>query len=100
MFGAKFAPAVPLAQWLSLGAIAIGCGDVLQRYLGANGLGRALGVASVLTGVVGSATAALLLPRLQVTGAVASSILGSLTYFLALAALYLWHVRRQGSTGV
>jgi O-antigen/teichoic acid export membrane protein len=100
MFGAKFAPAVPLAQWLSLGAIAIGCGDVLQRYLGANGLGRALGVASVLTGVVGSGTAALLLPRLQVTGAVASSILSSLTYFFALTALYMWHVRRRGSTDV
>lgn len=100
MFGAKFAPAVPLAQWLSLGTIAIGCGDVLQRYLGANGLGRALGVASVLTGVVGSATAALLLPRMQVTGAVASSILGSLTYFFALAALYMWHVRRRVSTNV
>lgn len=97
VFGVKYAPAVPVAQALSIGAVAIGCGDVLQRYLGAHGLGRTLGSASVLTGIVGMGTAVALLPTMQTTGAVLSSILGSITYFVTLSALYLSFVSRRGS---
>jgi hypothetical protein len=69
----------------------IGWGDIFQRFLGAHGRGKALGSAAVLTGSVGIASAAFLVPRWNEYGAIASSILAAATYLGSMLTLYVRH---------
>jgi O-antigen/teichoic acid export membrane protein len=96
VFGDKYGPAVWMAQLLGIASLLIGLGDVLQRFLGAHGLGRALGAASVATGVVGMLTAAVLLPRMTTTGAIVASISAAATYVTLLAIVYVHYTTRGG----
>lgn len=95
LFGAKYTPAVPMAQWLGVGALLVGLGDVLQRFLGAHGLGKRLAASAVATGIVGVSMAALLLPRYGAWGAITSGVMASATYFGVLLGLYVWFVRTR-----
>jgi len=95
VFGEKYSPAIGTAQWLGIASLLIGFGDVLQRFLGAHGLGKRLGAVSVATGVVAMATAAVFLPRLAVTGAIISSLCAAVTYVSLLAGLYVYFTRRD-----
>lgn len=90
-FGARYWPSVRMAQLQVFGAVMIGWGDILQRFLGAQGLGRRLGSAAVATGVVGTSAAALLLPRIGIYGAIISAVLGSATYLGSMIILYRRH---------
>jgi O-antigen/teichoic acid export membrane protein len=89
LFGAKYAPALPISHLLGVGALMIGCGDIFQRFLGAKGRGALLGTAAVCTGVVGVSSAAFLLRPYGVYGAAFSSILAGTTYLFAMVFLYL-----------
>jgi O-antigen/teichoic acid export membrane protein len=93
IFGDKYAPAIGTAQWLGIASLLIGFGDVLQRFLGAHGLGKRLGAVSVVTGVVAMASAAVLLPRWAVTGAIVSSLCAAATYVSLLTVLYVYFTR-------
>jgi O-antigen/teichoic acid export membrane protein len=93
-FGREYAPAVRMAQVLGLGALLIGWGDIFQRFLGAHGLGKRLGAAAVATGTIGVSSAALLLPKYDVYGAIVSSVLTGITYFTFMVSLYLVHTSR------
>jgi O-antigen/teichoic acid export membrane protein len=90
-FGREFGPAVRMAQFLGIRALLVGWGDIFQRFLGAQGLGKRLGAAAVATGTVGVVSAALLLPRWEVYGAIGSAVLTGATYFTVMVALYLMH---------
>jgi O-antigen/teichoic acid export membrane protein len=96
VFGEKYAPAIRTAQWLGVASLLIGIGDVLQRFLGAHGLGRRLGAVSVATGIVAMSSAAILLPRWAVNGAIVSSMCAAVTYLGLLSYLYLSFTRREG----
>lgn len=93
VFGEKYEPAVWMAQWLGVASLLVGFGDVLQRFLGAHGRGRELGAASVATGVVGMVAAALLLPNLNIVGAIIASISAATTYLTLLMIVYLRYIR-------
>lgn len=93
VFGDKYGPAVWMAQLLGIASLLVGLGDILQRFLGAHGLGRRLGAASVATGLVGMGTAALLLPRMTTLGAIVAAICAAATYVTLLAIVYVRYTR-------
>ncbi len=88
VFGEQYRASVPMAQAMAAGAIMIGWGDIFQRFLTARGRGRALGVVSVCTGIVGLVSAALLFRAWGVWGAIASAFLASATYLGLNSVLY------------
>lgn len=90
-FGAQYGPSVPMAQWMGLSSLMIGLGDIFNRFLGAHGRGRALCLAAVATGIVALTSAAVLLPRWDAYGAVASSLLSGATYVACMSGLYLYY---------
>lgn len=90
-FGAEYAPSVRMAEALGVSALLVGWGDILQRFLGANGYGRALALSAVAAGTVGTISAVLILPTCAVYGAIACSVLVSGVYFAAMVMLYLRH---------
>lgn len=91
VLGPEYGPAVRMAQVLGLKSVIVGWGDIFQRFLGAQGLGKRLGMASVATGIIGLVSAAVLLPRLDVYGAIGSSLVTGVIYLACMTALYLRH---------
>jgi O-antigen/teichoic acid export membrane protein len=98
-FGSQYAPAVPMAQCLGIGSLLIGLGDIFQRFLGAHGLGRRLGAASVCVGVVGITVAGLLMSHWSVYGAIVASVAAGIAYLVLMIVLYRFHTRRLKRTG-
>jgi O-antigen/teichoic acid export membrane protein len=99
-FGDQYWPSVQMAQAMALGGLMIGWGDIFQRFLGAHGQGKMLRSAAMLTGSVGIGSAALLVPRWNEYGAIASSILAAATYLGSMLTLYVRHTtaRRPDTT--
>lgn len=95
-FGSKYGLSVRMAQALGVGSLMIGWGDIFNRYLGAQGQGRKLCIAAVSTGTVGLLSAAILLPRWNAYGAVASSVLAATTYLMLTVSLYIHHTAWRG----
>jgi O-antigen/teichoic acid export membrane protein len=95
-FGSQYGLSVKMAQVLGVGSLMIGWGDIFNRFLGAQGQGRGLCIAAVSTGTVGIVSAAILLPKWDAYGAVASSVLAATTYFALMVALYIRHTARHG----
>lgn len=95
-FGSQYYPSVQMAQVLGIGSLMIGWGDIFQRFLGAQGQGKCLGMAAVTTGVVGIVSAAILLPKWDAYGAIVSSVLAAATYFGLMLTLYIRHTTRRG----
>jgi O-antigen/teichoic acid export membrane protein len=99
-FGNHYSPSVHMAQAMGVGALMIGWGDIFQRFLGAQGQGKALGGAAVLTGTVGIISAAILLPKWDAYGAIVSSVLAAATYLGSMLGLYVRHVARRATGGL
>jgi O-antigen/teichoic acid export membrane protein len=91
LVGSRYDPSVHMAQLLGIGGLMIGCGDIFNRFLGAKGQGRGLCAVAVSTGTVGIVSAAILLPKWNAHGAIASSVLSAGTYLGLMVVLY----RRQ-----
>jgi O-antigen/teichoic acid export membrane protein len=100
IFGSEYGLSVRMAQALGLSSLMIGWGDIFQRFLGAQGQGRRLGLVSVSTGTVGVASAAYLLPRYDAYGAIVSSILAAGTYLGLLLVLYRHHTTKARGEAV
>jgi O-antigen/teichoic acid export membrane protein len=98
-FGNEYSPAVQMAQILGLGSLMIGCGDIFQRFLGAHGLGKRLGMAAVCTGLVGMTAAAILLHRWATYGAIVASLMAAVTYLGSMITLYIYYTSR-GATRI
>jgi O-antigen/teichoic acid export membrane protein len=96
VFGSQYGLSVRMAEALGLGALMTGWGDIFQRFLGAKGQGKALCVAAVSTGTVGMVSASILLPKWNVYGAVAASVLTAGTYLGLMLTLYVRHTVWRG----
>jgi len=94
LFGSAYGPTVRMAQLMGIGGLLIGWGDIFNRFLGARGQGRGLGLVAVSTGTVGIVSAAILLPRWNAYGAIAASVLAAGAYFAMMFAFYSHHTRR------
>lgn len=90
-FGSQYHPSVQMAQMLGVGSLMFGGGDIFNRFLGAKGQGRRLGIAAVSTGTVGITSAAILLPKWDAYGAIAASVFAGATYFGLMSVLYIRH---------
>lgn len=91
LFGSRYNPSVHMAQLMGVGGLLIGWGDIFNRFLGARGQGSGLCLVAVSTGTVGIVSAAILLPRWNAYGAIASSVLSAAAYFGLMFVLYNRH---------
>jgi O-antigen/teichoic acid export membrane protein len=98
VFGAAFAPTVPLLRWMLPAAFFLGLTSVLSQYLAAAGFPLSL----VAVWVGGSAASALLgwllIPAWAAVGAAMALSLTQAGIFMAVFALCLSHARNEGRT--
>jgi O-antigen/teichoic acid export membrane protein len=93
-FGNEYSPAVQMAQLLGVASLMIGWGDIFQRFLGAHGLGKGLGMAATCAGLVGMITAAMLLHRWATYGAVVASLMAAVAYLGSMIGMYIYYTGR------
>jgi len=98
IFGTQYQQSVRMAQILGVSSLIIGWGDIFNRHLAAQGQGDGLCAAAVLNGVVGIVAAAILLPKWNAYGAVASSVLAAATYLCCMIVLYMRYTARSQRT--
>ena len=87
IFGARFAPSIPVVWWILPGTVALSLGKVVAADLTARGLVNHLPVSAILGMILTLVLDFLLIPRLGIQGAaIASSVayLGSGVYLLAV----------------
>ena len=89
-----FAPVGTMARAMSVGAIMVGFGDFFNRFLGAHGKGNILRNVAYIVGGVNVAGLFLFVPLWGVWGAIITSVLAGITYFLFMYGYY----RKQTST--
>jgi len=99
VFGSQYGLSVRMAQALGVSSLMIGWGDIFNRFLGAQGQGQALCIVAVSTGTVGIVSAAILLPKWGVYGAIASSVLAAASYLGLMLVFYIRHITRLGHGG-
>lgn len=87
-YSVSFASVGPMARIIALGAIAFGFGDLFNRFLGAHGQGEKVRNVAYLNGVVNVLGFIFLTPLLGVNGAVITSVLGGLSYFIFMFISY------------
>lgn len=88
IFGEAYGPAASMAQLLAVGFLSTGLGDIFQRFLGAHGLGRLLGLGAGIAGLCGIVVAAALLPTHATTGAIIASMVSGVVYLALMVAAY------------
>jgi hypothetical protein len=88
MFGSQYQQSIRMAQLLGVASLMIGWGDIFNRFLGAHGKGSGLCYVAVSTGTVGIVSAAMMLPKWDIYGAIASSVLAAGTYLGLMIVLY------------
>jgi len=89
LFGQRYLAAAPMAQVMGVGALMVGLGDMINRFLGANGKGRLLMIGAIVTGVTSVVSAYLLLPPFGAMGAAASRGASNLAYLAIMIVLYV-----------
>lgn len=89
LLGNQYLNSVFFAQVLGISCLITGLGDVYNRFLSSKGEGKAIKNAAMFSGLVNIISAFILLPPLNVYGALISFVLASITY---LSVLYYYYV--------
>jgi O-antigen/teichoic acid export membrane protein len=98
LYTEEFLPSIWLARWMICGAILQGLGSIYNRFLGAQGEGRALRTAAFAQGFVNIIGYLGLVYLLGAEGAAYTRFASGLVYFIALYLLYRrFLVRRAGA---
>lgn len=92
----SFAPVSAIARVFAFSAILHGFGDLFNRFLGAHGKGNELRNAAYLVGLVNVVGFFILVPRFGTLGAVITTVLASITYFLFIYNSYRKYARQSG----
>ncbi len=80
LYSFDYSPVIPLAYLLSVGSIAYGLGEYLNKFLGAHGCGKAMRNGSIIVGVVNIVGLFILVMYIGVIGAAITKIISSFTY--------------------
>ena len=76
------------ASWMSVGFCVHGIGDMLNRYLGSHGQGKAIRNSSFVCGLIKIVGFTLFVYLWNINGAVVANLLGSSAYFIVLLVYY------------
>lgn len=87
-YGNQFITVVDLCYILAIGVFFHGMGDLINRYLGANGQGRALRNSAILIGLSLLILNIILIPKYAEYGAVLASSISGLIYFIMMYYYY------------
>lgn len=98
LYDPSYAVVATYAAWLAVGFSIHGIGDMVNRYLGSHGQGRSIRNSSFACGAVKVIGSFLLVWLWDVPGAVATVILSSTVYTLALLFYYRRHVKAPASS--
>lgn len=88
IYGAKFAPVIPLTYIACFGVILNGLADFINRFLGSHGKGRDLRNSSILVGFSLLILNIILIPRFGETGAAYTLFFSGMIYFLCMFWFY------------
>lgn len=99
-YGVEFESVILLNFIVSIGVIAYGFGDFYNRYLGANGQGKALRNSSFFVGGCMMLFNCLFIPRWGETGAAYAKLITGFVYLFVIIYYYLRYVKIHNSTQV
>lgn len=94
-YGQEYAGVIALNFIVSFGVTAHGLSDFFNRYLGANGQGRALRNSSFVVGVSMLSLSLLLIPKLGEYGAAYATLFTGCTYLCVIVWYYIKFVNRE-----
>ena len=80
---------------LAIGMCLHGLGDMVNRFLGAHGQGRQIRNSAIICGIIKLIGSFVLVYYWQIWGAIFTSILGALAYFIVLLIYYILYVNKQ-----
>ena len=92
-YGSEFKSVIVLNFIVSIGVIAHGFGDFFNRYLGANGQGKALRNSSVIVGVCILIFNLLFIPQWGAYGAAYAKLIAGFTYLLSILVYYFRYIK-------
>lgn len=96
-YGAEFEPVMQLNYIVSLGVIAHGFGDFFNRYLGANGQGKALRNSSFVVGGSMLLLSLLLIPEYGEFGAAYAKLWTGVIYTLIIIIYYFRYLKAKAN---
>ena len=95
LYTEKYAIVATYASLLAIGFCIHGLGDVFNRYLCSQGKGTEIRNASIINGVVKVTGYMLLVALFNTNGAIATTILADLVYFITMLYYYYRFIRRN-----
>ncbi|AOW17249.1 hypothetical protein LPB03_07120 [Polaribacter vadi] len=87
-YGEEYAEVIPLNFIVSIGVVLYGFGDFFNRFLGANGKGKALRNSAFYVGGSLMITSVLFIPKYGVYGAAYAKLIAGLTYLILIYYYY------------
>ena len=81
-YSAEYSAVVPIAYLVSIGSVVHGFGDFFNRFLGANGQGKAMRNGSIIVGISNLVGYFILIPYLGVMGAAIAKVITSFVYLI------------------
>jgi O-antigen/teichoic acid export membrane protein len=94
-YGIEFKSVILLNFIVSIGVIAHGFGDFYNRYLGANGQGKALRNSSIVVGISILVFSLLFIPRWGEQGAAYAKLIAGFVYLFIIIFYYLRFIRKN-----
>lgn len=94
LYDESYSTVSTIASWLAVGVAIHGFGDMLNRFLGAHGMGKELRNAAFICGGILIIGNFLFIYLWGITGAIITKILSSSGYFLTLLYYYISYTRQ------
>jgi O-antigen/teichoic acid export membrane protein len=94
-YGKEFIKVIELTYIVSIGVVAHGLADFFNRFLGANGQGKALRNSAIIVGICFLALNLILIPKLNEKGAAYSKMIGGFIYLANIIVYYIKFTRKN-----
>ncbi|MCK8480600.1 lipopolysaccharide biosynthesis protein [Psychroserpens algicola] len=94
-YSEDFTPAIDISKILIFGFLLHGFGDLINRFLGANGKGKLLRNSAFVVGIVNVLGYTILVKYFGVTGAIVTKIFASATYLFMMYYYYTKFIKKN-----
>ena len=95
LYSEEYSSVGKFAAYLAIGTSFHGLGDMMNRFLGSHGLGKAIRNGAIACGTVAVLGNVILVYLLEINGAILTKILSSTVYFLAMLYNYYRFTRKD-----
>ena len=99
LYSPAYQAVIPLVYWISIASVVHGCGDYLNRFIGAHGVGKFNRNAAILVGISNVIGYTILIQLFAITGAAITKVFSALVYLGTMIYYYKKLSNSLGSLG-